>query len=137
MEKLDNHSILLKIYQEQQEIKGQLKAIPEMQEQLKAIPEMKEQLKAMPKMQEQLKAIPEMQEQLKSIPEMKEELRRISRSVARIEVEHGEKLQILFDAFKTHSEKLEEHEKRINMCGKHIENQDDQIYYLKSKVQRL
>ena len=55
MGKLDNHSILLKIYQEQQEIK------------------------------EQLKAIPEMQEQLKAIPEMKEELRRISGSVARIE----------------------------------------------------
>ena len=125
MEKLDNHSILLKIYQEQKEIKEQLKVIPEMQEQLKVIPEM----------QEQLKVIPEMQEQLKAIPEMKEELRRISRSVARIEVEHGEKLQILFDAFKTHSEKLEEQEKRMDMCEKHIENHDDQIYYLKSKVQ--
>lgn len=107
MEKLDNHNILLKIYQEQKEIK------------------------------EQLKAIPEMQEQLKDIPEMKEELRRISRSVARIEVDHGEKLQILFDAFKTHSEKLEEHEKRIDMCEKHVENHDDQIYYFKSKVQGL
>ena len=117
MEKLENQSILLKIYQEQKEIKEQLKAIPEMQEQLKAIPEIKEQLK--------------------EIPEIKEELRRLSQSVAKIEVDHGEKLQILFDAFKTHSEKLEEHEKRIDMCEKHIENHDDQIYYLKSKVQGL
>ncbi len=127
MEKLENQSILLKIYQEQKEIKEQLKVIPEMQEQLKVIPEM----------QEQLKVIPEMQEQLKAIPEIKEELHRISQSVAKIEVEHGEKLQILFDAFKAHSEKLEEHEKRTDMCEKCIQNHDDQIYYLKSKVQGL
>lgn len=117
MEKLENQSILLKIYQEQKEIKEQLKVIPEMQEQLKAIPEIKEQLK--------------------EIPEIKEELRRISQSVAKIEVDHGEKLQILFDAFKAHSEKLEEHEKRTDMCEKRIQNHDDQIYYLKSKVQGL
>ena len=31
--------------------------------------------------------------------ETNEELRKISKTVAKIEVEHGEKLQILFDAF--------------------------------------
>ncbi len=154
MEKLDNHSILLKIYQEQKEIKAQLriipemqaqlKIIPEMQAQLKIIPEMQEQLKVIPEMQEQLKVIPEMQEQLKAIPEIKEtigemqkEIRNISKTVARIEVEHGKKLAALFDAFTAHSEKLDRQDKRISICEKHIENHDDQIYYLKSKVQGL
>ena len=88
-------------------------------------------------MQEQLKAIPEMQEQLKAIPEIKEELRRISRTVAKIEVDHGEKLDALFDAFTAHSEKLDIHEKRIAICEKHIEHQSNQIYHLNSKVQEL
>ena len=107
MEKLDGHSILLKIYEEQQEIKKQLGIIPGVQEQLKAI------------------------------PEMQEEIRKISRTVAKIEVEHGEKLDILFDAFTTLSEKLDSHEKRITSCEKKLENQDHEIYYLKSKVQGL
>lgn len=99
--------------------------------------EMKKEVEKIPEMQEQLKAIPEMQKELKAIPEMKEELRRISRSVAKIEVEHGERLAALFDAFDVHAERLESHEKRIEGCEKHIENQGDQIYYLKSKVQGL
>lgn len=122
MEKLDDHSILLKIYEEQQEIKKQLRIIPEVQEQLEAIPEMQEQLKTI---------------QLKELPEIQEEIRKISKTVARIEVEHGQKLDILFDAFTTLSEKLDSHEKRITSCEKKLENQDHEIYYLKSKVQGL
>ena len=37
---------------------------------------------------------------------IKIELRKISKTVAKIEVEHGEKLQILFDAFKVHDQKI-------------------------------
>ena len=88
-------------------------------------------------MQEQLKVIPEMQKQLRAIPEIKEELRKISRTVAKIELEHGEKLAALFDAFTAHSEKLDIHDKRISICEKHIENQSNQIYYLNSKIQEL
>lgn len=38
---------------------------------------------------------------------IKIELRKISKTVAKIEVEHGEKLQILFDAFKVHDQKID------------------------------
>ena len=79
----------------------------------------------------------EMKEQFKVIPEMQREIRNISRTVARIEVEHGEKLAALFDAFTAHSEKLDKHEKRISICEKHIEHQSNQIYHLNSKVQGL
>lgn len=99
--------------------------------------EMKEHLKVIPEMQEQLKVIPEIQRELKAIPEIKEELHRISRTVAKMEVEHGEKLAALFDAFTTHSEKLDIHDKRISICEKHIEHQSNQIYHLNSKIQEL
>ena len=88
-------------------------------------------------MQDQLKVIPEMQKQLGVIPEMQREIRNISRTVARMEVEHGEKLAALFDAFTAHSEKLDIHDKRISICEKHIEHQSNQIYNLNSKVQEL
>lgn len=99
--------------------------------------EMQEQLKVIPEMQEQLKAIPEIQKELRAIPEIKEELRRISRTVAKMEVDHGEKLAALFDAFTAHSEKLDIHDKRILVCEKRIEHQSNQIYHLNSKIQEL
>ena len=68
---------------------------------------------------------------------MQREIRNISRTVARMEVEHGEKLAALFDAFTAHSEKLDKHDKRISICEKHIEHQSNQIYHLNSKVQGL
>lgn len=119
MEKIDRDDILLKIYQEQKEMKKQ-------------IGKMQEKIEGIPQMQEQIKLIPQMQEDIK---ELKEEVRKISGTVARIEVEHGEKLQILFDAFTSHSEILKNYEKRINSCERKIEQHDDQIYYLKSEVQ--
>ena len=84
-----------------------------------------------------MEEIPKIKKQLEEIPKIKEELRKISGSVAKIEVEHGEKLQILFDAFKMHAEKLEQQEKKINNCELQSEKNSDQIYYLKSKVQGL
>ena len=115
-----NENILLKIYEELQETKEQLKVLPNMQQQLnqitsKEIPEIKKQLEDILEMKKQLEEIPKMKKQLEEIPKMKndiesmkQELRNISGSVARIEVEHGEKLVALFDAFKVNSEKIEE-----------------------------
>ena len=65
---------------------------------------------------------------------IKIELRKISKTVAKIEVEHGEKLDELFDAFTMHSGKLEKHENRITICEKLLKKQDDEIYYLSSKI---
>ena len=161
-----NENILLKIYQELQETKEQLKVLPNMQQQLnqitskeipeikkqlEEIPEIKKQLEEIPKMKEdilemkkQLEEIPKMKKQLEEIPKMKndiesmkQELRNISGSVARIEVEHGEKLVALFDAFKVNSEKIEEHDKKISKCENRLTSHDDQLYVLNSKVGNL
>ena len=124
MNTVEMSELLLKIYDEQKEIRRQLGIIPEMQEQLKGLPAMQEQLKVLPKMQEQIK-------------ELQKEVRKISRTVAKIEVEHGEKLQALFDAYTMQSQKLETHDKRINFCERKIEKHDDKLYYLDTKVQGL
>ena len=76
----------------------------------------------------------QIKEILKEIPEIKQELRNISGSVARIEVEHGEKLAILFDAFKVNTEKIEEQNTRITKCEKILEKHDHQIYILNSEI---
>ena len=151
-----NENILLKIYQELQETKEQLKVLPNMQQQLnqiasKEMPEIKKQLEEIPEIKKQLEEIPKMKEdilemkkQLEEIPKMKndienikQELRNISGSVARIEVEHGEKLVALFDAFKVNSEKIEEHDKKISKCENRLTSHDDQLYVLNSKVGNL
>ena len=71
----------------------------------------------------------------KEIPSIKDELRRISKTVARIEQEHGEKLQILFDAVTGSNQKSKELEKRIEKDEKIINRHSNEIYYLKEKVQ--
>ena len=93
---------------------------------------MKKQLEEIPKIQDEIVQI---KKQLEELPEIKQELRNISGSVARIEVEHGEKLAILFDAFKVNTEKIEEQNKRITKCEKILEKHDHQIYILNSKMQ--
>ena len=143
-----NQDLLLKIYEELKETKEKVQDIPEMKKQLEKIPKIKKQLEEIPKMQGEileikkiLKEIPKMQDEileikkiLKEIPEMKQELRKISGSVARIEVEHGEKLVALFDAFKMNTEKIQEQDGRITKCEKTLEKHDDQIYMLNSKI---
>ena len=145
-----NRDLLLKIYKELQETKDKVKDIPEMKKQLEEIPKIKKQLEEIPKIKKQLEEIPKIKEELiptmqqdilqikeilKEIPEIKQELRNISGSVARIEVEHGEKLAILFDAFKANTEKIEEQNKRLTKCEKILEKHDHQIYILNSKIQ--
>ena len=159
-----NENILLKIYQELQETKEQLKVLPNMQQQLnqiaskempeikkqlEEIPEIKKQLEEIPKMKEdilemkkQLEEIPKMKKQLEEIPKMKndiesmkQELRNISGSVARIEVEHGEKLVALFDAFKVNTEKIKKQDNRVTKCENILAKHDDQLYILNSKIQ--
>ena len=66
---------------------------------------------------------------------LKEELRKISKSLAVIEVEHGNKLDILIDITKLHQEKFIAVEEKIKSCENEIENNSNKIYYLNSKVQ--
>ena len=135
MEKIDRDEILLKIYEEQKKMQVQIKdmqwQMEDMQEKISVIPDMQEQINGMQGQME------DMQEKISVIPAMQEDIRNISRTVAKIEVEHGQKLDALFDAFTMHSEKLTEHEKRMDKFQRKIEKHDDEIYYLKSKVQGL
>ena len=105
-----------------------------MKKQLEEIPKMKKQLEEIPGMKEQIAIIPKI---LLEIQDMKQEIRRISGSVARIEVEHGEKLVALFDAFKVNSEKIEEQNKRIAKCEEQITEQGNQIFIINSKIGNL
>ena len=68
------------------------------------------------------------------IKEIKEEQRNLSRTVAKIEVEHGEKLQILLDVVTAHEEKHKEFERRFEEHEKILSEHDDEIYYLKEKI---
>lgn len=108
--------------------------IKEIKKEVAKIPEIERQVAKIPEMQKQIAQIPEMQEQIR---DLQRETRNISRSVAIIEHEHGDKLKALFDAFTAHTEKMEKQDKRINICEHKIEKQEDEIYYLKTKVQGL
>ena len=66
--------------------------------------------------------------------EIKEEQRNLSRTVAKIEVEHGEKLQILLDVVTGQEEKNKEFERRFEEHEKILSEHDDEIYYLKEKI---
>ena len=69
--------------------------------------------------------------------EMKHNLTSIGNTVTRIEFEHGQKLDALFDAFTFHSQKLDSHDKRLEICEGKLDKQSNQIFYLNSKVQGL
>ena len=111
-----NQELLLKIYQEVIETKEKVKDVPKIQEEILV---MKRQ-------------IVEMQQEIK---EIKQEERNISGSVARIEVEHGEKLVALFDAFKVNTENIEKQDRRITKCENIVEKHDHELYILNSKIQ--
>lgn len=58
----------------------------------------------------------------------------LSLSVARIEADHGEKLDILLDVVTGHTEKFNSVNKRVEKCEKRLDNHDDKIYVLNSVV---
>lgn len=88
-------------------------------------------------MQEQVSKIPEMQREIAKIPSLQQDIRNISKSVAIIEHEHGDKLKALFDAFTANTEKIETQGEKISFCEKKLENHDIEIDYLTNKVQGL
>ena len=81
--------------------------------------------------------IKDLQETIKMIPEMQNEIEHISGAVTRIEVEHGEKLQILFDAFKVHDEKIDKIMKRLEMHEKILNKHSDEIYYIQERLEEI
>ena len=67
--------------------------------------------------------------------EIKRDLRSLNKSVAKIEVEHGQKLEILLDVVISQPQKFESIEKRFDKHEKRLNKHADEIYYLNSKVQ--
>ncbi len=65
--------------------------------------------------------------------EMREELTRVGNTVAKIEYEHGRKIDLILDVLTGHGEKLEEHDKRLEKDEKIIQNQGYRIYALEQK----
>ena len=66
--------------------------------------------------------------------EIKSDLRNLSQTVAKIEVDHGQKLEILLDVVTSHTEKFESIEKILDKHENKLNKHDDEIYYLNSKV---
>ena len=58
---------------------------------------------------------------------------RISESVAVMEVEHGSKLNALFDGYKANSEKLDKIDNDINNIYTILQKHEDEIYLIKSR----
>lgn len=89
----------------------------------------------MNKMEENMNKMSKDMDKMKTeMKEVKEEQRNLSRAVAKIEVKHGEKLQILLDVVTGQEEKNKEFEKRFEEDEKILSNHDDEIYYLKEKI---
>ena len=109
------------------------------------IPEMKSDISTMKDdisgLKREVSQIPGMKKNMakmqKEIVEIKHDVRKISQSVAVIEVEHGDKLKALFDAFSSNREDIERNKKSIEKLKKLYQLHDDKIYSLESKVQGL
>ena len=67
--------------------------------------------------------------------DMKTEMTKISQTVAKIEVEHGEKLEILLDVVTGHTKQISSIKERVEKCEKRLDNHDDKFYVLNSAVQ--
>ncbi len=67
--------------------------------------------------------------------EMKKEIEKLSQTVAKIEVEHGQKLEILLDVVTGHTDQISSINKRVEKCEKRLDNHDDKFYVLNSAVQ--
>ena len=64
-----------------------------------------------------------------------EKIDQVSLAVARIEVEHGEKLAVLLDVVTGHTQKFDSVNERIEKSEKRLDNHDNKFFILKSAVQ--
>ena len=75
------------------------------------------------------------EELFKGQEKLSKDLDNLSLSVARIEADHGGKLDILLDVVTGHTEKFTSVNERVEKCEKRLDNHDDKIYVLNSVVQ--
>lgn len=129
--------LLLKVVEENKRINERLQR---MEEEDKCRDELLlkivEKLKELEVDVKELKVLKEEVNELKiRVDAIQEEQKRQGNTLTRIEVEHGEKLRALLDAFKFHSEKLQNHENRFEKDEKLIDKNSNEIFYLKSQIQ--
>ena len=62
------------------------------------------------------------------------EIDKLNLTVARIEADHGEKLDILLDVVTGHTEKFTSVNERVEKCEKRLDKHDHQFFALNSKV---
>ena len=74
------------------------------------------------------------EELFKGQEKLSKDLDNLSLSVARIEADHGGKLDILLDVVTGHTDQLTSVNKRVEKCEKRLDNHDDKIYVLNSVV---
>lgn len=74
------------------------------------------------------------EELFKGQEKLSKDLDNLSLSVARIEADHGEKLDILLDVVTGHTEKFTSVNEIVEKCEKRLDNHDDKIYVLNSVV---
>lgn len=88
------------------------------------------------KQEETTKRLDELGEkQQKMEKNLLEKIDQVSLSVARIEVEHGEKLAVLLDVVTGHTQKFDSVNERIEKSEKRLDNHDNKFFILKSAVQ--
>ena len=151
MKEIETDKILLKIYEEQQQMKKDNEEnqksieqkIYDVQEQMEQKIEenqksIEQKIYENQKLMEQ--KIYESQQEIRK--EMKEQFEKRDKTIDKIlkgqqKMQHGEKLEALFDAFTMNSEKLDIHEKRINDCERKVETHDDKIYYIEKDVKQI
>ena len=111
------------------QVKGHDKLLIDMSKQIK---EQSEQIK---EQNEHLKNHDNLFEKMfNEIKEVKAEQRNLSRTVAKIEYEHGNKLQAILDVLCGQLQKNEEFEEKFNEHDKILSKHDDEIFYLKEKI---
>lgn len=64
-------------------------------------------------------------------------LDKVEGHVTRIEIEHGKKLEALFDGYNQTYEKLQEHDKRFDNIDTKIDNLSDKVNIHDSKLDRI
>lgn len=116
-------------------IEKEVSKIASIEKEVLKIASMEKEVSKIASMEKEISKIEYIEKQVSQISEMKEEIQRINNTVLKIEYEHGQKLDALFDAFKFHSEKIYRQEERIASCENSLEKHDNEIFYLKSKVQ--
>ena len=75
------------------------------------------------------------EELFKGQEKLSKDLDNLSLSVARIEADHGGKLDILLYVVTGYTEKFTSVNERVEKCEKRLDNHDDKIYVLNSVVQ--